>query len=202
MINEELERAVEDHCAREDWNAATTAAIEGYGPELLGYLTALGRSEATADEVFSDFCLDLWKGLRGFRWDSSLRTWVYRVAHRAHLRYHRSGARRAGRVVPLSNAPDLLKLVARIRTETAAHLRTSVKSEIAKLREELSDADRALLVLRVDRRLAWPEIAAVMADEHPDTDPQKLAATLRKRFERAKERLRKLAEARGLLPQH
>ena len=46
-----------------------------------------------------------------------------------------------------------------------------------------------LLVLRVDRRMSWRDIARVMADA-PDEDLDKFAATLRKRFERVKERLR------------
>jgi len=59
-----------------------------------------------------------------------------------------------------------------------------------------------LLMLRVDRGLSWLELAEVMfsgeaalGDEERKTE----AARLRKRFQHAKDRLRKLAQEAGLL---
>jgi len=68
-----------------------------------------------------------------------------------------------------------------------------MKRRLEMLREALDEDDRTLLVLRVDRRMAWRDIARVMSDvpiEDQLEDLDKLAATLRKRFERVKERLR------------
>ena len=50
--------------------------------------------------------------------------------------------------------------------------------------------ERTLLVLRIDRDLPWAEIAEIMDSREP---------ALRKRFERLKEKIRKLAESEGLL---
>ena len=50
-------------------------------------------------------------------------------------------------------------------------------------------------MLRIDRELEWEEIAAVLAADGVEVN----AATLRKRFERLKERLREQAEEQGLL---
>ena len=65
-----------------------------------------------------------------------------------------------------------------------------VKSSIQKLREELSADEQTVLILRVDRGLSWNEVAEVM-----DVD----AASVRKRFERIKEKLRALAKARNIV---
>ena len=54
--------------------------------------------------------------------------------------------------------------------------------------EDLILGKRTLLVLRVDRRMPWRDIARVMADDGDDLE--RLSASLRKRFERVKERLR------------
>ena len=51
---------------------------------------------------------------------------------------------------------------------------------------------QTLLVLRVDRRMTWDAIAAVLGGGVK-------APTARKRFERLKERLRLLADREGLL---
>jgi RNA polymerase sigma-70 factor, ECF subfamily len=63
------------------------------------------------------------------------------------------------------------------------------------LRDALDPEDQALLFLRIDQGLSWSEVAAIFSEDGDAVEP----ATLRKRFERAKERLRKLAEAEGLL---
>ena len=78
-----------------------------------------------------------------------------------------------------------------VRSTTAMHLRAETPAHVQKLREQLEPDDRTLLVLRVDRDLPWGEIASIVGTRE---------ATLRKRYERIKTRLRELAEAEGLLP--
>ena len=84
---------------------------------------------------------------------------------------------------------------------TAAFQRTEVKDEIAKLREALSDDDRELLLLRVDRGLSFTEIASVLngLDPGQHEELKREAARCRKQFERIKLRLRELAIEAGLL---
>src|SRR4051812_20746183 len=85
---------------------AATLAIQAYGPEILGYLFAVTREEQVAADVFSGFLEDVWRGLPGFAWRSSFRTWAYAVARNALLRQFRDGAR-GRRHVRLSEAPAL-----------------------------------------------------------------------------------------------
>lgn len=180
-------------------HAAVTRVLERYGPEVLGFLVAVLRDADAAQDVFSQFCEDVWRGLAGFRGDRSLRAWLYTVARHAAARHRREAYQR--RRKPLSWAP-LAELEARVRTQTHKYLRSENRSAIDRLREQLTLEERALLILRLDRKLAWNDIAAVMADADVPRSADELrqdAVTLRKRFERVKERLRKLAEAAGLL---
>ncbi|MFN0252360.1 MAG: hypothetical protein ACKV2T_36125 [Kofleriaceae bacterium] len=57
------------------------------------------------------------------------------------------------------------------------------------IRATLEPDDQMLLGLRVDRDLAWPEIATILGAEAP---------ALRKRYERLTKRLRDLARERGI----
>lgn len=199
---EGLEGQIRAHCEAQQWGPAATAALRGYGPEVLGYLSAMCRTETDAAEVFSIFCEDMWKGLPRFRWQSSFRTWAYTLARHALYRLGRDPQRRRERNVAPSDSPEVLELAEQVRTTTMIHLRTETKNKFTALREQLDPDDRTLLILRVDRKLAWNEIAAIMANED-DPTPEQLrrgAATLRKRFERAKERLRKLAADQRLIP--
>lgn len=179
---------------------AAAAAIELYGGEVLGFLHAVARDEDLASEAFSAFSEDLLRGLPGFRWDASLRTWAYALARNALHRLRRDPRRRARNNVPLSNpGADISAIVDQVRTATLPFLRTSVKDELRRLREALDPDDHALLVLRIDRKMSWRDIArAIPGEETEEVDRR--AATLRKRFERAKTMLRELATARGIIP--
>ena len=191
----ELEGTIAMHRAAGDLQAAATVAIKGYGPEILGYLFAATQREQESAEVFSDFCEDLWRGLPGFRGESTFRTWAYRLAYHALARSARDGARRRQRVVDLAELPEIEALVVQVRTRTLPHLRTEVKDRVRQLREQLGEDERTLLVLRIDRRLGWDEIARIMEPDAPTQERVKrLSGTLRKRFERIKARLRELSK--------
>lgn len=189
---EDLEADIARLLEARDLPAAASAIMRGYGSAVLGYLFGLTRDEDRADDVFSQFCEDLWRGLPGFRRDSSSRTWVYTLAWHAWLRQERDAYRRHGR--PLASE-EMSRLAAEVRSTTALHLRSEVKDAVARLREQLSPAEQSLLVLRVDRELSWGEVAAVMSSPEDPLDPR----TARKRFQRVKDKLRTLAEDAGLL---
>ena len=181
---------------------ATTATLELYGAEVYGFLHALARDEDLASEVVSRSSEDVWKGHGTFRWDASLRTWVYALARNALHRLRRDPRRRADRNLALSETSAVLRLVDRVRTQTVPFLRTEVKDELRALRDALDPDDHALLVLRLDRRMAWKDIARALAEETDDSSAveiERRAGALRKRFERAKDQLRTLATERGLL---
>ncbi len=194
-LREELEAKIAAHCRAGDFATAITIAIKGYGPEVLGYLHAANRREQDVADCFSLYCEQVWRGLPTFRGESSFRTWSYRIAYRAVLRVARTGSRRGRREVVMSEIPEVEAIVAKVRTRTLPHLRTEVKREVARLRESLSDDDRTLLILRVDRDLPWDEIATIVDPEAAGPDELKrTSATLRKRFGRIKAKLRELSK--------
>lgn len=170
-----------------DASGAATAALRGYGAEILGYLTSILRDEDLAGDAFATFSEDLWVGLPAFRRESAFRTWAYKLAWHAAMRLARDPKRKRHAPMASSLASNL---AAEIRTATAVHLRTETKTAVQRLREELTPEEQTLLILRIDRGLEWREVAQIVDEEE---------ATLRKRFERVKEKLRKAAEKQGLL---
>jgi RNA polymerase sigma-70 factor, ECF subfamily len=193
----ELESAIQTACRAARYDEALTLGLSGYGPELLGYLMALARNASDADDLFGTVSERLWRSLPRFRWDSSFRTYAYTIARNTWRKHVRSPRQRAARE-PLSS-PQVAAALARVRTQTATFLRTETRDRIAALRAELSADDQTLLILRVNRQMAWREIAQVMADDEPE-DPAALArraAALRKRFERLKVLLRERASQRA-----
>lgn len=194
MLSPDDRRALEAEMRRlvdaGNLTGAMTVGVKGFGPELYGFLAGLTRDHDRASDLFSSLCEQLWKNLATFRWESSFRVWAYAVARNEFLRSLR-GSAKANRNVPLSDVPSMLAVVEQVRTTTALHLRSEVKDAFARLREALEPEDHMLLGLRVDRRMAWNDIARVLGSEEEAVERD--AAALRKRFERLKKRLRDLA---------
>jgi RNA polymerase sigma-70 factor (ECF subfamily) len=195
----DLEQRLRSSIEAGDLRAAATAAVEGYGPEVLGFLVTLLRDEHDATEVFSQACEDLWAALPRFEGRSSLRTWFYVLARHAASRLRRSPHRRAGRRMAISEVTGVAEAV---RSRTLPYLRTEVKNRFAAIRDALAEEDRMLLVLRVDRNMAWNDIARVLyPDDHADDAVARAAARLRKRFQFVKDDIRARAREAGLLPE-
>jgi RNA polymerase sigma-70 factor (ECF subfamily) len=91
--------------------------------------------------------------------------------------------------VPLS---ELAEVLAAARTRTRSTTATVRQQQLVALRDELPIEDRTLLILRVDRKLSFDEIALAFADNpeaFDEVDRRREAARLRKRFQLVKQRL-------------
>jgi RNA polymerase sigma-70 factor (ECF subfamily) len=203
---EEIEARIRAACDAADLQRAATLLLESYGGEIFRFVASRLRDVELASEVFSEFAEDLWRGLRGFRWVCSARAWAYTLARHAASRALRQRRRRGIHYVSLSHAGPLSEVAAHVRSETSLALRTEPKDRLAELRHRLADEDQALLVLRVNRGLPWLDIARIMKAGSVEAamaiTPDELnaeASRLRKRFQKAKEKLRRLAEEAGLL---
>lgn len=180
-----------------DLQAAATVAIEHYGPEVLGFLITQLRDQDDASEAFSQACEDLWKGLAAFEQRCSFRTWFYVLARHAAGRTRRPAHRAPQRRIPLS---AISEVAASVQSRTLPHLRSEAKDHLATIRDSLDEADRALLVLRVDRNLDWREVACVFAGESAtEEELARASARLRKRFQVVTENIRRRAHELGLL---
>jgi RNA polymerase sigma-70 factor (ECF subfamily) len=198
------EQALRASCERGEIVPAATAVIRAYGPEILGFLVAFHKDHDLAGDSFSIFAQRLWETLqREYQWRCSLRTWCYRLARNTAIDAERGEGRLRRRHVGLSSAPEVAALAARTRTETLSALRSENRTALEKLRDELPEEDRTLLVLRVDRGLEWREISVALEslseDERDEEAIAREAARLRKRYQLIKERLRARARERGLL---
>ena len=182
-----------DQGIRERWEVgayaeAATSALETYGPEIMSFLVAVTRDEASADDAFSLFCLAFWAALPRFRWQSSLRTWLYALARSALGRLARQ---RAVKRREVTFSPELEAVMVAVRSSRA--FSTDRQDRLARLRESLSPEDHMLVVLRVGRDLPWTDVARIMSGEDEPTpeELERVTAALRKRWQRLKEELRR-----------
>jgi RNA polymerase sigma-70 factor (ECF subfamily) len=180
--------------ARGEIDRATERALRVYGPELIGWLSAILASESDAYDAFSRLSEKLWKSLRGFDGRCSVRTWCYMLARQAASTVRAQPFRRHEALV--TSVPSVVHAVTRVWNTTRRD-ELLADDVYAQIRRELDEDDQALLVLRVDRDLAWHDIALVMLGEGAgDDELARKAAALRKQFERIKQQLRGLAAER------
>jgi len=184
----ETEARVNKLIAGGDMRGAATVAITELGPRVLQYLRSLLRHEDDAAEAFSLFAEKLWRAIDSFERRASLRAWALRIAWNAALDIRSEAFRRRARPLLTSEAS---RLAAEVATTTVER-RQQVLDE---LRASLTVEEQSLLVLRIDQRLSWAEIAQVVSGEEPAVTE----AMLRKRFERLKAHLARLARERGLV---
>jgi RNA polymerase sigma-70 factor (ECF subfamily) len=184
-----------------DYRGAATLLLEAYREEILGFLRLRLHSRAASEEAYSLFSEDVWIGLHEFAWRCSAKTWAYTLARNAANRYASAAPQRNAKWLDLNAAAAAHKTE---RHSTLAHARTTSRDRIRALREQLPDDDQILLVLRVDRGLAWRELAIALSGdlELNQESQEREAARLRKQFERIKQELRRLARSEGLLKGH
>ncbi len=175
-----------------DTRAAAEAVVRDYGPQLLGYLVSVLRNDGDAAEVFSQFTEDLWRGLPGFRGECPLRVWTYRLAWHAAARHLRDPYRARGRRL---ESTELSRIAEEVRSSVLLGRREARQRGVDKLRARLAPDEQSLLVLRLDRALSWREVATVLAGDGEEVDEP----ALRKRFERLKDKLARMAREEGLL---
>lgn len=72
--------------ARGGDESAFTTLVEPHRRELLRHCYRILGSRADAEDATQDALLAAWRGIAGFAGQSSLRTWLYRIATRSSLR--------------------------------------------------------------------------------------------------------------------
>ena len=169
---------------------ALKGALGAYGPGVLGYLESVLADPDDARDVFQTFAEDLWEWLPSYR-GGSLRAAAYRIARHAAARFRREAWRRRRERMRTTMASRIAASV----VSPESRLATKPKDRLELLRAALDPDERTLLILRLDRELSWNEVAEVLSEEGDTVD----SATVRKRFERVKEKLAKLAKAQGLI---
>ncbi|HET7540401.1 MAG TPA: sigma-70 family RNA polymerase sigma factor [Polyangiaceae bacterium] len=194
------EMEVRRHCAQGDFRQATTRIVERYGSELFRFVRSRSRNDADAQDVFSLFCEDLWRGLPSFGWRCSLRGWLYKLARHAGHRFGIALCRRAERNVAFADVSS--QLAARTASSSDESRAAFVRERLRDLRQRLSEEDQTILFLRVDRELDFRDIARGLVPADMMLSGAELAretARVRKRFQLAKGRLRQWAAEEGLL---
>lgn len=160
--------------------AAFVAELQGGSEEAFAYLLAIYQNpvfnlvahivtdEADAPDVLQEVFVKVFKGIRQFHGESSLRTWIYRIAvheasnhRRGWLRRH---AREAFSVDDADAGPQVV--AAEVRAGPASPYQVVEQAErqeiVKRALAGLAQPYRSVVVLREIEGLAYDEIAQVL----------------------------------------
>lgn len=178
------ETEILDLLKKQHYDDAFKRVVKVYGAELHGYCCGVLASDEDGADLYQDLLAAAWTGLPRFKAASSVRTWAYGIAHhqaqRRRRRYSRKHAVRlntdtAERLTNHGSAPLDSKVAQGARM-----------AQLQKLRQKLSLVEREILILRVERGLPFKEVAQILGIQE---------AAARVRFQRTRERLRRLVNA-------
>ena len=70
-----------------DYRLAFNAIVDSYSERLYWHIRRFTLSHEDADDLVQDVFIKIWNALPGFRGDSQLFTWIWRIATNAALNY-------------------------------------------------------------------------------------------------------------------
>lgn len=158
--------------ARESLERRFADIMHDYDSMVMRICFGYSRTAAELADLHQDALINIWQGLPGFKGDSSLKTWIYRVTLNTCVSTVRSERRR----VPQTALEDFYNLV----DEDADRRR--LVSEMHDCISQLTPVDRAIMLLWLDD-FSYDEIAATVGLGRN---------TVASRLRRAKEKLKNL----------
>ena len=127
------------------------------------YTVALGvtRDTQDAEEVTQDVFVKVFKGLKRFKFGSSLGTWIYRITKNTAINSYRSGRRR--RTCGMVDYDEVKDSIPDSRDALKEKIEKSHAAEsIDRILKDLSPEHRLCLVLREIEGLDYKEMAQVL----------------------------------------
>jgi RNA polymerase sigma-70 factor (ECF subfamily) len=137
--------------------AACAGLVEAHYESVYRFLLHLSRDVAQAEDLTQETFAAAWEKAGDFRGDSTLRTWLHRIAYGKFVDARRARQRRAALAErlaggPAAGAPGPLEAV--MADDQARHLSAQV--------QRLDPPERALIVLHYFQGLSYRDMAAVL----------------------------------------
>jgi RNA polymerase sigma-70 factor (ECF subfamily) len=143
--------------------------IARYHQPIYSLLARTVRDRADAADLTQEVFIKVFRGVGGFHGESSLRTWIYRIALREASNQRRWWARHKQNDIPIeqeiseseSGAPVLLKeiLVDPGESPYDAAVQVEIRERVERALEQVPEPFRATLILRDIEGFVYEEVA-------------------------------------------
>lgn len=195
--------AIRDAWHASDLNRAAALVYLAYGSRIQRYLQRSLTNQVEAEDARSVWSTMIVEALPRFEWrgldmKKTLTAWVFVLARRA--RFHILAERRRN---PVAESVSSRRTAAADASsfQTLNDVPDEVRARALELRAVLDDEEQELMRLYGDSSLdlTWADVVAIMSDGHLDKARRTAEdQRLRRRWSRAKDKLRAAAEELGL----
>lgn len=152
--------------------------VEEHSAAVYRLARSVVRDPALADDVTQDTFIKVWKHLDTFRGESSLRSWILRIAHNTAVSTLRKIRDSATDPAKLPEASDPIGTTRMVEGRIAA-------DQLREALEELDELTRSIVVLREVEGMSYDDIARTLDVPIP---------TVKTRLLRARRRLATMLE--------
>jgi RNA polymerase sigma-70 factor (ECF subfamily) len=128
--------------------------LDRHAPGLYGVAINLVGSPADAEDVLQETFAGAFRGLRTFRGQSSVKTWLTQILIRQAARHHRS--RRRHKVMRLEQADSTMPVA------PSAQRQADLRMDIAKAVQSLASEHREVIVLRELQGMSYDKMAEAL----------------------------------------
>ncbi|MCV2885866.1 sigma-70 family RNA polymerase sigma factor [Aestuariibacter sp. AA17] len=131
--------------------------LQEYAPILSRVATSYEANAAMAQELSQEMCLAVWQSLSKFKGNSSVKTYIYRVAHNkgvSHVAYH------ANRPKHADMSEHSMDIACSTNVETTVSSNQQIQELLTAVRN-LSMSSRQVLTMSMEG-LSYQEIGEVM----------------------------------------
>ncbi len=129
-----------------------------YNLSIFNYLLRLVKQATSAEDLLQEAFLAIWQGADKFRGQSSVKTWVFRIAHHKAI----SWLRKHGGVQQIPHDIDELSLFSQEISPEEALIQNGQIAQIQKALEQLSSNHRSTVELAFVYGFSYNEIAEIM----------------------------------------
>ena len=153
------------HCAHDEADLVTrlragdrgafSAWVAQHQRQLFVVVWRYVKNDEDAQDVVQAAFVRAWRGLPTFRGDSSLKTWLFRIATNLALNHKRDARGRPTEEIPEHAESPELPVVTRI-AEAEMHDRLTAAVDVLLIKQRL------VVELRVQQQLSFREVAAVV----------------------------------------
>jgi RNA polymerase sigma-70 factor (ECF subfamily) len=141
----------------ESRDTAFTGIVKKYQQKLYWHVRRMVVDHDDANDVIQNVFIKVWKGLDGFREDSTLYTWLYRIATNESLSFLEQ-KKRKGTISLADNEADLSETVRADKDFDASKLEWKLQLAI----QQLPEKQRAVFHLRYYDEMPYSEMSSVL----------------------------------------
>jgi RNA polymerase sigma factor (sigma-70 family) len=141
----------------ESRDSAFTSIVKKYQQKLYWHIRRMVVDHDDANDVIQNVFIKVWKGLDGFREDSTLYTWLYRIATNESLSFLEQ-KKRKGTVSLTDNEADLSQTVRADKDFDASKMEWKLQLAI----QQLPEKQRVVFHLRYYDEMPYAEMSSVL----------------------------------------